>query len=112
MDTNLILFNQNELQRVIGTDGQVENFNISQTEEGYKKLELQIYYPTGHRKFFILKEKRSIIERREICINPFNNKAARDQEIRRLYKEEKMTQIFIAKIFGLKQPTISTIINN
>lgn len=76
-----------------------------------KKLELQVYNPEGYRKFFILKDKGYMVDRREVIIRPFNSKAERNKEIYRLYKEEKMTQEFIGKIFGLSQPTISVIVN-
>lgn len=111
MEIDIIPFNQNELQRIV-KGGIVENFNLSRTHKGYKKLELKIYYPTGHRKFFMLIDKGCIIDRREIIIHPFDDKKTRDKEIRRLYIEEKMTQSFIANIFGLTQPTISGIINS
>ncbi len=52
-----------------------------------------------------------MVDRREVIIRPFNSKAERNKEIYRLYKEEKMTQEFIGKIFGLSQPTISVIVN-
>lgn len=110
METDLIPFNQNEIKKVIGKDGEIENFTISQTKKGYRKLELQIYYPQGYRKFFILKDKGSIIQQQQISIQEFFDKKTRNNEIYRLYNKEHMTQDFIAKIFGLKQPTISGII--
>ena len=66
----------------------------------------------GHRRFFVLKDKGYMIERREIRIYPFESKLERNKESFRLYKKEKMTQEFIGKIFGLKQPTIAGIVKN
>ena len=111
MSDSLIPFNQSEIQRVVG-NGQIENFSVSTTKKGYRKLELQVYDPDGHRSFFVLKDKGYMIERREIQIYPFESKLERNKEIFRLYKKEKMTQEFIGKIFGLKQPTIAGIVKN
>ena len=85
---------------------------ISVTKKGYRKLELQFYDPDGHRRFFIMKDKGYMIDRREIQIYPFESKSERNNEIDRLHKKEKMTQEFIGKIFGLKQPTIAGIVKN
>ena len=111
MSNSLTPFNQSEIQNVVG-NGQIENFSISITKKGYRKLELQVYDPDGHRRFFILKDKGYMIDRREIQIYPFESKSERNDEIYRLYKKEKMTQEFIGKIFGLKQPTIAGIVKN
>lgn len=104
-----IPFNQSEIRNVV-KNGEIENFYMTMTKKGHRKLELQIYYPEGNRQFFILKDKGYTIERRQIYIKPFENKSERNTEIFRLYKEEKMTQEFIGKIFGLKQPTIAGIV--
>lgn len=112
MGSELIRFNQMEIDRIVG-DGVIENANLSTTKKGYKKLEIQVYFPdSGCRKFFVLKDKGYLIDRREVMIKPFDSKKARDREIRRLYIKEKLTQAFIGKIFGLTQPTISAIINS
>lgn len=112
MNTSIIPFNQTVIQNVIG-NGEIEEFVISTTKKGYKKLELQVYYPDGSRKFFLLKDKRFMIEQHEIFIYPFESKKERDYQIYKLYsnKKKKLTQEFIGKIFGLKQSTVSGIIN-
>ena len=109
MNNYPIPFNQSEIQNVV-KNGEIENFSMTRTNKGYRKLELQIYYPEGDRKFFILKDKGYTIVHRQIHIKPFENKSERNSEIFRLYKKEKMTQEFIGKIFGLKQSTIAGIV--
>lgn len=94
------------------SEGFIENSWMSQTVEGFKKLEVQILYPNNCRGFFVITDNGFMIDKREVIIRPCANMQQRNQEIKRLYSEEKMTQVFIAKIFGLTQPTISGIVNS
>lgn len=107
---NIITFNQNFLASIVGNDF-LENYTLSQSIEGYKKLELQILCQNGYRRFFVLRDTGVTIDKREITIRPFLNKKERNIEIKRLYFKEGLTQDFIAKVFGLQQPTISGIVN-
>ncbi|MBN1062372.1 hypothetical protein DVV95_11160 [Clostridium botulinum] len=96
----------------IKEEGCIENLYISQTIEGFRKLELQILHSNNSRSFYVITDNRLTIDKRQITIIPFNNMQQRNQEIKRLYLEEKMTQVFIAKIFRLAQSTISGIVNS
>lgn len=96
----------------LGNDGFVENYYVSQTLEGYKKLEVQVLHNNSFRSFFIITDNGIMIDKRQITIRPFHSMQQRNQEIKRLFFEERMTQVFIGKIFRLSQSTISGIVNS
>lgn len=102
-------------QNIISTvaiNGLIENYNVSQTLEGYRKLELQILHSNNYRSFFVVTDNGLMLDKRQITIKPFNTMQQRNQEIKRLFFEERMTQVFIGKIFRLSQSTISGIVNS
>ena len=93
-------------------NGTVEFVNIAVRPRcGYKTTELKISYPDGIRKIIVARDLGFRIEVEEIIINSFKTRTERNNEIRRLYAEEKLSQIFIANIFGISQPTISLVTN-
>ena len=51
------------------------------------------------------------IYRKEVIIREVYDKKSRNKEIRRLYHEEELTQMFLAKVFRLSQSRISGILN-
>ena len=111
MDTSMIPFDQSAIQEVLG-GGEILTSVISFTEKrGYKKIELQILYTDGIRRYFVLKDHGTFVEKREIKIKMPNDREARNKEICRLYYKHKLTQEFIGKIYGLSQSTVSNIVN-
>ncbi|EOU1649762.1 hypothetical protein [Clostridium perfringens] len=110
MNNDLVVFDN--IVSKIKKDGFIENYNVYQTLEGYKKLELQIQYSNNYSSFFIITDNGNIIDKREITIRPFSNKKERNKEIKRLFFKEGMTQVFIGKVFRLSQSTISGIVNS
>ena len=46
-----------------------------------------------------------------ICIKPFNSLRGRNAEICRLYHEENLSQVFLANLFNMSQPSVSIIVN-
>lgn len=100
-------------RNIIGQYAQyVESWVCSQTPEGYKKLEVQILLSNNSRAFMEYKDTGVTVSGRAVTVNQFSSINERNTEIKRLYVQEHMTQLFIAKIFGLRQPTISRIINS
>lgn len=76
-----------------------------------KVAEICVIYPELYRRVFVLYDYGSCINFEEIAINKFNSMEARNEEIRRLYREAGLTQNFIARLFKIQQPTVSIIIN-
>ena len=111
MDASMIPFDQDAI-REVQKRGEIITSVISYIEKrGYKKLELQILYEDGSRKYFVLKDNGIYIEKREVVIQMPTDRKSRNKEICRLYYKNKLTQEFIGKIYGLSQPTISNIVN-
>ena len=76
-----IPFNQTMLKKAAGED-EIEYYNINQRDEnGGRTLELKITDSEGRRK-----------------------------EIWRLYNEEHLTQVFLANLFSITQPSVSLIV--
>lgn len=101
---------QNELQKFQSCDLQIEHISASRTKKGYLKIEVVAFDSVGNRKFFMLKDKFSHIVRKEVTIFPSAFEGSRDDEIVRLRKEEKLTQAFIARIFGISQSRVAQIL--
>ena len=96
MEIKEIPFNQTMLKKAAGED-EIEYYNINQRDEnGGRTLELKITDSEGRRKVVKLK--------------PFCGREERNREIWRLYNEEHLTQVFLANLFSITQPSVSLII--
>ena len=73
--------------------------------------ELKIKMPDGRRKIFVVYDYGFEETTKEIVINRFKTLGERNEEIRRLYHEQGLSQIFLANLFNVSQPTISLIVN-
>lgn len=93
----------------------VENWVYSRGSEGYIQLEVQILNPEdGSRVFQVYRDMTASILNMQMVIRPVNSLLQRNEEIKRLYRDTniKPTQLFLAKVFGLSQSSISCIINS
>lgn len=84
---------------------------VNNPRYGIKTTELKIFYSNGERRLFVVRDFAYRVEVEKIFINTYQNRAARNAEICRLYNEKFLSQNFIANIFNLSQPSISLIIN-
>jgi hypothetical protein len=82
------------------------NYNIAG-----KVAEISVLYPDMHRKVFVLYDYGYCINFKEVLINKFTDMEGRNKEIDRLYHESGLSQVFIAHLFKLRQPTVSLILN-
>lgn len=100
-----IPFNQTMLKKAAGED-EIEYYNINQRDEnGGRTLELKITDSEGRRKVVVLADRGFCIEAREVELKPFSGR-----EIWRLYNEEHLTQVFLANLFSITQPSVSLIV--
>ena len=105
-----IPFNQTFLRKAVGGD-ELENYNFNmRSNTGGRALELKITNNDGKRRVVVLTDRGFCIDMREVKLRPFYNKDERNAEILRLYNEEHLTQVFLADLFCIKQPSISLII--
>ena len=111
MDIKEIPFNQNMVQKAVG-DAEIEFYNINlRVGTGGKALELKITDKDGKRRVVVLNDRGFCIDSRDVELRPFYSKEERNKEIWRLYNEEHLTQVFLANLFSLTQPSVSLIVN-
>lgn len=110
MEIKDIPFNQTMLKKVAeGTE--IEFYNINQRDEnGGRTLELKLTDSEGRRKVVVLADRGFRIEEREIGLLPFSGRDERNREIWRLYSQEHLTQVFLANLFNITQPSVSLIV--
>ena len=110
MEIKDIPFNQTMLKKAAGKD-EIEYYNINQRgETGGRTLELKLTDADGKRRVVVLADRGFCIEEKEIELRPFFGREERNKEIWRLYNEEHLTQVFLANLFSITQPSVSLII--
>ena len=72
--------------------------------------DLKITDSDGWRKVVVLADRGFCIEPREVKLKPFSGREERNREIWRLYNEEHLTQVFLANLFSITQPSVSLIV--
>ena len=93
------------------SEGKIEFFYRSQKKGAIcKSAEISVITPDMRRRIFVLYDYGYCMKFVEITINKFMNIKGRNQEIRRLYREFGLSQIFLAHVFSVSQPTISFIV--
>ena len=112
VDIKDIPINQMILKKAIGDD-ELESYNINlRNEGGGRALELKITCSDGTRRVVVLTDRGFCVDTREVKLHPFYGKDERNAEIYRLYKDEHLTQVFLADLFSITQPSVSLIIKD
>lgn len=102
----------NDFIKHIAGDGKIELCLYSQrSKSGMPTWELKIKNANGSRKIVVICDSGFEISTEQIKINPFKTRAERNAEISRLYHEEGLSQMFLANIFNVSQPSISLFVN-
>lgn len=102
----------NETLKNIAGDGSIEFCLYNQrNKSGMPTWELKIKSSDGTRKIMIIRDSGFEISTVQIKINQFNTRAERNTEIYRLYHEQGLSQMFLANLFNMSQPSVSLIIN-
>ena len=92
-----IPFSEKLIKKYVG-DGEIEFINyMPRSKSGARDLEIKAIYDN--------------VQGEEIEVRGFSGKEERNEEIRRLYSEKNLSQVFLANFFGMSQPAISIIIN-
>lgn len=97
-------------------NGLIQYIYATTTIQGHQSIELIVVYPEEEKikrgYFKIVDDRGSLVHQLQVIfVKAFKNKIERNEQIRKLYKKEKLTQVFLARIFGLSQSTISIIVN-
>lgn len=102
----------NETLKHIACDGTIEFCNYNpRSRSGMRTWELKIKNADGTRKIMMVRDSGISLDIFEIKVNPFATREARNREICRLYNEEGLSQLFLANLFNMSQPSVSVIVN-
>ena len=75
-----------------------------------RSWEVKIKNADGSRSVLVIRDSGVNIEQVEVPVRRFATRAERNAEIYRLYSEENLSQVFLANLFGVTQPSVSLII--
>ena len=103
---------QKAIQKEIAANGGTIEFCLynPRSKIGVRAWELKIKMPDGKLKIAIVRDYDFEMSMEEIQIKHFKNRAERNAEICRLYHEQGLSQIFLANLFNMSQPSVSLII--
>ena len=66
----------------------------------------------GSRRIVVIRDSGLNVTGTEVAVQPFTNRAERNEEICRLYNECHLSQVFLANLFNISQSAVSVIIKN
>ena len=100
------------IQKEIAAKGGTIEFCLynPRSKIGVRAWELKIKMPDGKLKIAIVRDYDFEMSMEEIQIKHFKNRAERNAEICRLYHEQGLSQVFLANLFNMSQPSVSLII--
>lgn len=100
------------IEKSLSLHGKIEFcLYTSRNKTGIQTWELKLKTDTGKRKIIVVRDRGFEIIREEVTIRPFKTRVERNAEIVRLYKEQGLSQLFLANLFNISQPSISMIVN-
>ncbi len=86
-----------------------ENY-LPRCRSGMRTWELKIRDADGSRRIVVIRDSGLNVTGTEVAVQPFTNRAERNEEICRLYNECRLSQVFLANLFNISQPAVSVII--
>lgn len=100
------------IEKSLSLQGEIEFcLYTPRNKTGIQTWELKLKTDTGKRKIIVVRDRGFEIIREEVAIRPFKTRAERNAEIVRLYKEQGLSQLFLANLFNISQPSISMIVS-
>lgn len=87
-----------------------ENY-LPRSRSGMRTWELKMRDEDGSRRIVVIRDSGLNVTGTEVAVQPFTNRAERNEEIYRLYHEEGLSQLFLANLFNMSQPSVSLIVN-
>ena len=102
----------NEILKDIAGNGSIEYCLYNQrSKSGMPSWEIKIKNENGSRKIIVVRDYGFEISTEQIKMNSFKTRTERNKEIYRLYDEEGLSQMFLANLFNMSQPSVSIIVN-
>ena len=80
-------------------------------KNGMRCWEIKAQKPDGDYIVVVLCDYGYKVGGKTVEIKPFAERAGRNEEIYRLYHEEGLSQLFLANLFNMSQPSVSLIVN-
>lgn len=84
---------------------------MSRGKNGMRCWEIKAQKLDGDYTIVVLCDYGYKVDGKTVEITPFKNRAGRNEEIYRLYHEEGLSQLFLANLFNMSQPSVSLIVN-
>lgn len=107
-----IHYNEKVFKQIDGEDCIAEDYNyMPRSNFGMRKWEIKTRCPDGHYKIIVLSDSGFSASGEVIEIKDYKTRDKRNAEICRLYHEHGLSQVFLAKVFNMCQPSISVIVN-
>lgn len=102
----------NEILKDIAGNGSIEYCLYNQrSKSDMPSWEIKIKNENGSRKIIVVRDYGFEISTEQIKMNSFKTRTERNKEIYRLYHEEGLSQMFLANLFNMSQPSVSIIVN-
>lgn len=79
-------------------------------KNGMRCWEIKAQKPDGDYMIVVLCDYGYKVNGKMVEIKPFTERAGRNEEIYRLYHEEGLSQLFLANLFNMSQPSVSLIV--
>ena len=80
------------------------------SKTGMRSWEVKIKNADGSRSVLVIRDSGVNLEQIKVPVRRFGTRAERNAEIYRLYSEENLSQVFLANLFSITQPSVSLII--
>ena len=105
-------FNEAKFKQIAGNcTAEYVNY-MPRGKNGMRCWEIKAQKPDGDYMIVVLCDYGYKVNGGEVIeIHPFVNRKERNEEICRLYYEKGVSQLFLANLFNMTQPSISVIVN-
>lgn len=106
-----IPFNEAKFKQI--ADGYMAEYvnYMPRGKNGLRCWEIKASAQDGTCEIVVLRDYGYKIDGEVIAINSFSDRAGRNEEICRLYNEKNVSQVFLANLFNMSQPSVSLIVN-
>ena len=112
MQANTKILDEDIIQEIISDGETVEYYNyLPRSKTGMRSWEVKIKNKNGSRRVVVIRDSGISVDKYEIALKPVAERTERNAEICRLYNEEHLSQVFLANLFNITQPSVSMIIN-
>ncbi len=103
-------FNEAKFKQIAGNCAAEYVNYMPRGKNGMRCWEIKAQKPDGDYTIVVLCDYGYKVDGKKVEIKPFTERAGRNEEIYRLYHEEGLSQLFLANLFNITQPSVSLIV--